>query len=109
MRRDSARNPIVTQQCMRIAVTGAASLLGQALIRKLEARHLIVPLTRADADITDLDAVCAAIAAFQPDLVIHTAAARGLDWCKTHPEAAKTIRHSRRYDHAATRGERNEK
>jgi dTDP-4-dehydrorhamnose reductase len=76
---------------MRIAVTGAAGLLGQGLVRELQAHHLILPLTRANADITDRDAICAAITAFQPDLVIHTAAARGLDWCETHPEAAKTI------------------
>jgi dTDP-4-dehydrorhamnose reductase len=76
---------------MRIAVTGSSGLLGQALIRSLQRDHVILPLTRSDADITARDSVNRTITNLQPDMVIHTAAVRGLDFCESYPDIAWTV------------------
>ncbi len=76
---------------MRIAVTGASGLLGQELVRTLNCVHVVLPLSRSDADITNQDAIFKKISEFQPDLVIHTAAIRDLDECEKRPELARAV------------------
>ena len=76
---------------MRIAVTGASGLLGQELIRTLKRVHVVLPLTRSDADITNPDVIFKRITEFQPNLVIHTAAMRDLDLCEKQPELARAV------------------
>jgi dTDP-4-dehydrorhamnose reductase len=70
---------------MNVAVTGASGLFGQALVQAFGGRHDVYPLTRADADITQLDSVRVVLRKLQPDVVIHTAAIRDLDICETDP------------------------
>lgn len=73
---------------MRIAVTGARGLLGQAIVRAAQEEHQVYPLTRQDADITDFGAVQILFTKLRPDLVINTAAIRDLDACETDPARA---------------------
>ena len=47
---------------MKIAITGANGLFGCGLVQVIEARHEIYPMTRATADLTDIDAVRRALA-----------------------------------------------
>lgn len=63
---------------MRILVTGAAGQLGRSLAAPL-ASHDVTLCTRAELDVTRLDAVRAAVAALKPDLVVNAAAYNRVD------------------------------
>lgn len=76
---------------MRIAVTGANGMLGQAVCRRLGGRHDIVPLTRADADVTDRSAVHAAIRRTDPEAVVHCAAFTDVDASEVQPDLAQRV------------------
>jgi len=73
---------------MKVAVTGAAGLLGGALVEVLSARHGVIPLTRAEADITDAAQVHQVIAKIRPDVIVHTAAIREPDASEAEPARA---------------------
>ena len=73
---------------MRIAVTGANGLFGSGLIRLISRRHEALPVTRAEADVTDLARVRSALRALQPELVIHAAAIADPDKCELNPDEA---------------------
>lgn len=73
---------------MRIVVLGAGGMLGQDLCPTLGARHEVVPLTRADADVTDAPALLESLTGIKPDLVINCAAATHVDRCETEPDWA---------------------
>lgn len=61
----------------RALVTGAGGFIGQHLLTRLRAEgYDVVGLTRADVDLTDRVAFCAAVASAAPDLAFHLAAAR---------------------------------
>ena len=70
---------------MRIVVTGASGLIGRALVR-----GGAIGLTHRDLDITDGDAVRAAMARLQPDAVVNCAVI-GVDVCETNPALARAI------------------
>jgi dTDP-4-dehydrorhamnose reductase len=70
---------------MRIAITGAAGLFGHGLVRAFSTRHEVFPLTRAEADITDGEAVLAALERVRPDLVVHPAGIPDLDISEADP------------------------
>ncbi|HUP49645.1 MAG TPA: NAD(P)-dependent oxidoreductase [Thermoanaerobaculia bacterium] len=71
---------------MRIVVTGAAGLVGSALVRRTGATGL----TRRDLDITDERAVREAVARLRPDLLINCAVT-GVDECEADPDLARAI------------------
>jgi GDP-L-fucose synthase len=60
----------------RILVTGAAGLMGSALVDHLRAEGFesVIPLTRADCDLVDTAATLAAFEQRRPDHVFHSAA-----------------------------------
>src|SRR4051794_17362030 len=64
---------------MRLLVTGAAGMLGTDVVAAAAAGHDVVALTRADLDITDADAVRAAVRDTRPDAVINCAAWTNVD------------------------------
>ena len=70
---------------MRVAITGAAGLFGQGLVAAFSMRHEVVPLTRADADITNAEAVLAVLDRVRPELVVHPAGIPDLDICEADP------------------------
>ena len=71
---------------MRIVVTGAAGLVGSALVRRLGA----TPLTHRDLDITDAHAVRDTLGRLRPDLVVNCAVI-GVDDCESDPQLAQAI------------------
>ena len=73
---------------MRIAITGANGLLGHGLVQVIGAKHYVLPMTRAQADLTRLPEVRRALTAARPDALIHTAAAADPDRCEANPEYA---------------------
>jgi dTDP-4-dehydrorhamnose reductase len=73
---------------MRVAITGAAGLFGQGLVAAFSTRHEVFPLTRAEADITDAEAVRATLERIRPELVVHPAGIPDLDICEADPARA---------------------
>ncbi|MEV0120424.1 dTDP-4-dehydrorhamnose reductase [Streptomyces sp. NPDC050703] len=68
-------------------VTGAGGLLGRHLVRRCGDEH-VVALDRRGLDITDADAVDAAIAHHRPRVVANCAAWTATDDAENHPRAA---------------------
>jgi dTDP-4-dehydrorhamnose reductase len=77
---------------MRLLVTGAAGMLGRDVVAAAgDAGHEAVALARGDLDITNADAVRAAVAAAQPDAVINCAAWTDVDGAETAEEQATAV------------------
>src|SRR5439155_20202169 len=73
---------------MRVLITGAGGMFGRDLCEQLRERHPAIPLTRAEADVTDLDSLLKAFRAASPEVVIHSAATTDVDGCERQPEEA---------------------
>src|SRR3990172_118402 len=73
---------------MRILLTGAKGLLGQALVQVLGPTHELIPSGHADLDVTDFEATRSAVSRVAPDLVIHSAAWTDVDGCERDPDRA---------------------
>ena len=71
---------------MTVLVTGAGGQLGRAALRALGDRG--VGLDRAALDVTDPDAVAAAVATHRPELILHAAAWTEVDGAEAEREAA---------------------
>lgn len=74
---------------MRIVVTGAAGMLGHALVPVLKADHQVIGLTIEDCDLCEKDAVRKIFLRHNPDTVIHLAAFTNVDACEFEPEKAR--------------------
>jgi dTDP-4-dehydrorhamnose reductase len=73
---------------MRLLVTGAAGMLGTDVVT---AAHDVVALARAELDITDAEAVRAAVRDTRPDAVINCAAWTDVDGAESDERAATLI------------------
>lgn len=76
---------------MKVAITGAAGLFGHGLVQVFRNRHEVFALTRGDADITKADAIRAALARIQPEVVVHPAGIPDLDICEADPAKAYVV------------------
>jgi dTDP-4-dehydrorhamnose reductase len=77
---------------MKVLVTGAKGLLAQAALPALAAAgHETHALTRAELDVTHLDAFQSAAALFQPDWIFHLAAHTRVDDCESDGDAAYRV------------------
>ena len=77
---------------MKLLITGAAGMLGtdvQAAARAAE--HDVVALARSELDISDRDAVSAAVSAARPDAIINCAAYTNVDGAESEPDAAGAV------------------
>ncbi|MBW4032820.1 MAG: dTDP-4-dehydrorhamnose reductase [Acidobacteria bacterium] len=72
----------------RYLVTGAAGMLGQDLQKVLAGRE-VTALTRAELDVTDRDAVLAAVAGH--DVVLNASAFTNVDGAESHEDAAFAV------------------
>ena len=64
---------------MSILVTGAAGQLGTDLLHILSEKHIVIPLRRDDADITDRQSLKLIVASAQPDVIIRAAVHTNVD------------------------------
>jgi dTDP-4-dehydrorhamnose reductase len=77
---------------MKVAVIGANGQLGSDLCRVLaEKRFTLVPLTRHDIDIADVDRVNEILGFDSPDVVINTAAFHNVEQCESEPDMAFAV------------------
>lgn len=77
---------------MRILITGAGGMLGQAVTREFQGReHTVTALSHARLDITDLAAVKQALAEYTPEVIINCAAYTKVDQAETDYEAALQV------------------
>ena len=77
---------------MRIAITGTHGTLGTALEQRAQALgHIVLPLTRPEADVVDRDGILRGVAEAAPDVVLHPAAYTDVDGCEKYPELAYRV------------------
>lgn len=77
---------------MRVLVTGAAGLLGAAVVREFSAAGAdVLPGERERLDVADDDAVAAAFAASRPGVVINCAAYNDVDRAEDDPVTALNV------------------
>jgi dTDP-4-dehydrorhamnose reductase len=77
---------------VKVLVTGAGGMLGRSVVRALErAKHEVLPLTRADADVTALEDLRHPVGIFAPDWILHAAAYTRVDDCEAHPDRAHLV------------------
>ncbi|MDQ0901572.1 MULTISPECIES: dTDP-4-dehydrorhamnose reductase [unclassified Paenibacillus] len=76
---------------MKILITGAVGQLGSTLVSFLTAAHEVVPLSRAELDITIPNKVKETILIHRPDVIIHTAAYTDVDLSEKHADTAFQI------------------
>ena len=76
---------------MKILLTGARGMLGRDLLPLLSAKHEVLGKDVQDFDITDRKRVEEEIAAYRPDVVIHTAAYTDVDGCEGKRDLAFAV------------------
>jgi dTDP-4-dehydrorhamnose reductase len=77
---------------MRIVITGSAGMLGQDVAAAArDAGHDVVPLARLELDITDAEAVTAALDGARPEVVVNCAAWTDVDGAEQSSEAALAV------------------
>src|SRR4051794_33226774 len=77
---------------MRLLVTGAAGMLGRDVVAAAEAGgHDTIALARSALDITDADAVGAAVEDAQPDAIVNCAAFTDVDGAEDQEPLATEI------------------
>src|SRR5579884_3169966 len=77
---------------MRLLITGAAGMLGSDVRTAAEsAGHEVVALARAELDVSDREAVLAAVAEARPDAIVNCAAYTNVDGAQADPDAAGAV------------------
>ena len=76
---------------MKLLLTGADGMLGQAICRQLSPHHQLFPLNKQTLDVTDADSACYWVNRIQPDWVLHCAALTDVDRCEREPDLAFAI------------------
>jgi dTDP-4-dehydrorhamnose reductase len=79
----------VTGTGSKVLVTGANGQVGRALLKTAPPDMTALPLTRAELDIGDSQAVLKCVQSHQPDLIINTAAYTAVDRAESEPQLAE--------------------
>jgi len=75
---------------MKIAITGAKGMLGQALCQTF-AKHTLYPLSSRKLDVTSLDAVRHLVSDLKPDWILHTAGLTDVEKAEVKPLEAYRV------------------
>jgi dTDP-4-dehydrorhamnose reductase len=75
----------------KIYVTGAAGMLGSALVPHFRTAYDVRATDLPEIDITDSSAIKEDITSYSPDIVIHLASMTDVDGCETDPAAAHRV------------------
>ncbi len=75
----------------KIYVTGAAGMLGSALVPIFSTEHEVRGTDLPEIDVTDSSAIKEDIASYSPDIVIHLASMTDVDGCETDPDTAHRV------------------
>ena len=75
----------------RVLLLGAGGQLGMQLSRKLAGIADLTALTRTELDLTDVDAIRAAIRKAEPEIVVNAAAYTAVDRAEQVPELARLV------------------
>lgn len=75
----------------RVFITGAAGMLGRAVVPLFRERYEVMATDIEECDITDPDAVISAITKYKPRFVIHLASMTDVDGCERDPDSAYRI------------------
>lgn len=73
---------------MRVMVAGAAGQLGGAIVQRFGPDHHVLPLTRAELDVTREPDVARMVAAERPDVIINCTAYNDVDGAEDHAREA---------------------
>jgi dTDP-4-dehydrorhamnose reductase len=76
---------------LKVLITGASGQVGSALLASAPSDTQLRAFTRSQLDISEARAVKAAVAAFQPALIINAAAYTAVDRAESEPELAAAI------------------
>jgi dTDP-4-dehydrorhamnose reductase len=72
---------------LRVLVTGAGGMVGREVVQALHG-HDVLGFDHGQLDITDRDAVLAAVLAARPEAIVHCAAMTAVDTCETESDRA---------------------
>ena len=73
---------------MKVLLTGGRGMLGRTLVRELAVGFDVVATDLPEVDITDVCSLDAAMAAHNPDVVVHCAAMTAVDRCESERDLA---------------------
>ncbi len=73
---------------MKVLVTGAAGMLGAAVVERFTGEHQVTGVDLPDADLTDAGAVADLVARTSPEWVVHCAAWTDVDGAESHRDEA---------------------
>ncbi len=76
---------------MKILLFGASSQLGHELTQILPDLGNVRDLKHCDTDLTDTDALCRAIEAFEPEIIVNAAAYTTVDQAESQPDLAFAV------------------
>ena len=76
---------------MRIAVLGARGQLGAAFVHACTGRYDVLAFDRAALDLTDSDAVIAAMHRARPDAIVNCSGYNAVDAAESHPVDAMLV------------------
>lgn len=76
---------------MKILLLGKTGQIGRELQRTMPALGDVISFGRADVDLGDQSALCAALSAHQPDVIVNAAGYTAVDQAESQPKAATLI------------------